>query len=111
MFLCSILYDSTSSSILAYSTWCINTNIYIYSQSLIKKIQLYFNWILNFAPRVSFNFVTSELLSVKIEESKSNSILNYISIVVQFSVTCLSKFLIFVANKLLGAKTEKYKTN
>ena len=78
---------------------------------MIKKIQLYFNWILNFAPRVSFNFVTSELLSIKIEESKSNSILNYISIVVQFSVTCLSKFLIFVANKLLGAKTEKYKTN
>ena len=29
--------------------------IYIYSQSL-EKIQLDFNWIINFAPRVPFNF-------------------------------------------------------
>ena len=37
--------------------------IYIYNQNS-EKIQLDFNWILNFVP--------SELLSVKIEESKSN---------------------------------------
>ena len=51
-----------------------------------------------------FNFVLSELLSVKIEEfkSNSNSIQNWISIGVQFFVICPSKFLIFVANELLG---------
>ena len=85
--------------------------IYINSQNL-EKIELDFNWILNFAPRVlfNFNFVLSELLSVKIEESKFNQILIWISIEVQFFVTCLSKFLIFVTSKLLGAKTEESKT-
>ena len=47
--------------------------VYINSPSS-KKIQLDFNWTLNFAPRVPFNldFVPSELLSVKSEEFKSN---------------------------------------
>ena len=53
-----------------------------------------------------FNFVPSELLSVKIEDSKSNSNLNWISIEGQFFAMCPSKFLIFVANELLGVKTE-----
>ena len=42
-----------------------------------------------------FNFVPSELFSVKIKESKYNH---------------LSVF-IFVANELLGVKTEEFKTN
>ena len=58
-----------------------------------------------------FNFVLSELLSLKIEKSKSNYILNWILIGVQFFATCLSKFLIFVANELLGVKTKEYKIN
>ena len=58
-----------------------------------------------------FNFVPNELLNVKIEESKSNYILNWISIGSQFSVKCPSKFLIFVASELLGVKTEKSKIN
>ena len=58
-----------------------------------------------------FNFVLSELLSLKIEKSKSNYILNWILIRVQFSAMCLSKFLIFVANELLGVKTKEYKIN
>ena len=49
----------------------------------------------------------TELLIVKIEESKSN----WISIGVQFSATCLSKFLIFVANELFGTKIEESKKN
>ena len=53
----------------------------------------------------------SELLSLKIEKSKSNYILNWILIGIQFSATCLSKFLIFVANELLGVKTKEYKIN
>ena len=60
---------------------------------------------------VKLLYVPSELLSVKIEESKSNWILNWISIEVQFFATYPSKFLIFVANKLFDAKTEKSKTN
>ena len=56
-------------------------------------------------------YVPNELLSVKIEESKFNQILNWISIEVQFFAICPPKFLIFLANKLLGAKTEKPKTN
>ena len=60
---------------------------------------------------VKLIYVPSKLLSVKIEESKSNWILNWISIEVQFFATCRSKFLIFVANKLFDAKTEKSKTN
>ena len=86
--------------------------VYINSQNL-EKIQLDFNWILNFTPRFSliFNFVPSELLSVKIEESKFNYILNWISIGIQFSVTYPSKFSIFVACELLGAKTKECKIN
>ena len=53
----------------------------------------------------------SELLNVKIEESKFNQILNWISIGIQFSAMCPSKFFIFVASELLGAKIEKFKTN
>ena len=60
---------------------------------------------------VKLIYVSSKLLNVKIEESKSNWILNWISIEVQFFATCPSKFLIFVANKLFDAKTEKSKTN
>ena len=54
--------------------------------------------------------MASELLSAKIEESKSNYILNWISIEVQFFAMCLSKFLIFVTSELLDAKTEESKT-
>ena len=53
----------------------------------------------------------SELLSLKIEKSKSNYILNWILIEVQFSAMCLSKFLIFVVSELLGVKTKEYKIN
>ena len=56
---------------------------------------------------VKLIYVSSELLNVKIEESKSN----WISIEVQFFASCRSKILIFVANKLFDAKTEKSKTN
>jgi len=49
----------------------------------------------------------SELLSVKIEKSKSNQIL----IGVQFFSTCSSNFLIFVASELLCVKTEESKSN
>ena len=56
---------------------------------------------------INFNFVPSELLSV---ESKK-SIFNWISIGVQFSAICPSKFLIFVASELLGVKIEESKTN
>ena len=48
--------------------------VYIYiNRQNSKKIQLDFNWILNLVPCVpfNFNFVPSELLSVKIEEFKS----------------------------------------
>ena len=58
-----------------------------------------------------FNLVLSELLSAKIEESKSNYILNWISIEVQFFAMRLSKFLIFVAIELLSVETEKPQTN
>ena len=58
-----------------------------------------------------FNFVPSELLIVKIEESKSNKILNWILIGVQFFVMCPSKFLIFVTSELLDIKTKEFKTN
>ena len=58
-----------------------------------------------------FNFVLSELLNRKIEESKSNYIQNWISIGVQFSAMCPSKFLIFVASELLSSKIEESKTN
>ena len=58
-----------------------------------------------------FNFLQNELLSVKIEESKYNSILNWISIGVQFFATCPSKFLIFVASELFGEKIEESKIN
>ena len=51
-----------------------------------------------------FNFEQSELLSVKITESKSNYILNWISIGIQFSTTCPSIFLIFVASEFIGCK-------
>jgi len=57
------------------------------------------------------NFLPSELMSVKNKESKSNYILNWILIGVQFSATCPSKILIFMASELLGAKIEKSKTN
>ena len=57
------------------------------------------------------NFVPNELLSIKIEEFKSNQILNWIPIRVQFFTMSPSKFLLFVARELLGAKTEKSKTN
>ena len=53
----------------------------------------------------------SELLSVKIEEFKFNYILNWILIGAQFSATCLSNFLIFMANKLLEPKIEESETN
>ena len=53
----------------------------------------------------------NELLSVKIEKSKSNYIITWISIGVQFFTTCPSKFLIFVASELLGAKTKESKSN
>ena len=56
-----------------------------------------------------FNFVPSELLSIKIEKSKSNYILNWISIEIQILATYSSKFLIFVANELLGAKMKDSK--
>ena len=46
----------------------------------------------------------SELLSIKIEKSKSNYILNWISIEIQILATYSSKFLIFVANELLNVK-------
>ena len=52
----------------------------------------------------------SELLNRKIEESKSKYIQNWISIGVQFSAMCSSKFLIFVASELLGAKLVHYTT-
>ena len=55
------------------------------------------------------NFVSSKLLNAKIEKSKSNQILNWISIRVQFSIVYLSKFLIFVVSKLLGTKTKSLK--
>ena len=55
--------------------------------------------------------MSSELLSVKIEKSKYNQILNWISTGVQFSAMCPFKFLIFLANKLLSAKIEEFKTN
>ena len=61
--------------------------IYIYiNRQNLKKIQLDFNWILNLVPCVpfNFNFVPSELLSVKIEEFKSNLIIYWILIEVQF---------------------------
>ena len=47
--------------------------IYIYSQNL-EKIQLDFNWNLNFCHMsyLIFNFLSSELLIVKIKKSKSN---------------------------------------
>ena len=54
-----------------------------------------------------FNFVPSELLSVKIEESKSNLVLNFILIGVQFSATCPFKISNFVTSELLVTKTEK----
>ena len=53
----------------------------------------------------------SELLSVKIKESKFNQILNWISTRVQFSATCPFIFLIFTASELLGEKTEESKSN
>ena len=58
-----------------------------------------------------FNFVSNELLNVKIEKYKSNEIQNWISIGVQFSSMCPSKFLIFVTSELLGVKIEESKTN
>ena len=58
-----------------------------------------------------FDFVPSELLNVKIEESKSNQILNWISIGTQFFAMCPFNFLIYVASELMGAKTEKFKSN
>ena len=57
-----------------------------------------------------FNFVLSELLSVKIEQSKYNQILNWILIGVQFSAMSSFKLLIFVASELLGAKLVHYTT-
>ena len=91
----------------------LTSNLYI----LIVKTQRKSNQILigfSILRHVSysiFNFVQSELLSVKIEEFKSNYIINQISIGVQFSTICPSKFLIFVAIKLFGTKIEKSKTN
>ena len=58
-----------------------------------------------------FNFMPSELLSVKIKESEFNQILNWISTRVQFSATCPFIFLIFTASELLGEKTEESKSN
>ena len=58
-----------------------------------------------------FNFVLSELMNIKIEESKSNYVQNWISIRVQFSAMCPSKFLIFVVSELLSAKIEEFKIN
>ena len=58
-----------------------------------------------------FNFVPSELLSVKIEESKSNLVLNLILIGVQFSATCPFEFLNSVTSELLVTKTKESKTN
>ena len=46
----------------------------------------------------------SELLSIKIEKSKFNYILNWISIEIQILATYSSKFLIFVTNELLNVK-------
>ena len=54
-----------------------------------------------------FNFVSSELLSVKIKEFKSNYILNWISIGIQFFTTCPFIFLIFVTSELFGEKAEE----
>ena len=67
--------------------------------------------ILHHVSHLIFNFVQSELLIVKIEESKSNKILNWILIGVQFFVMSPSKFLIFVTSELLDIKTKKFKTN
>ena len=58
-------------------SWIGNSSIYIYiyiNSQNSEEIQLDFNWILNFATCVpfNFNFVPNELLIVKIEESKSN---------------------------------------
>ena len=58
---------------------------------------------------IFLNFVQSELLSIKIKEFKSNIIIIWILIGVQFSATCSSKFIIFVACEL-GAKTEESKS-
>ena len=82
---------------------------------LIAKAQRKFNQILiEFSIlchvfHLIFNFVLSELLSIKIEEFKSNQILNWILIGVQFLVMCSSKLLIFVTNELLGANIEESK--
>ena len=59
---------------------------------------------------IFLNFVQSELLSIKIKEFKSNIIIIWILIGVQFSATCSSKFIIFVACELLGAKTKESKS-
>ena len=67
--------------------------------------------ILHYVYYLVFNLVPSELLSVKIEESKSNQILNWISIEAQFFTMYPSKFLIFVTSELLSAKTKESKTN
>ena len=67
--------------------------------------------ILHYVYYLVFNLVPSELLSIKIEESKSNQILNWISIEVQFFAMYPSKFLIFVTSELLSAKTKGSKTN
>ena len=56
--------------------------IYIYNQSS-EKIQLDFS-ILRHMPYLIFNFVLSELSSVKIKKSKSNYIINWILIEIQF---------------------------
>ena len=55
--------------------------------------------------------MSSELLGTKIEESKFNYILNWILIGVQFFACVPSKFLIFVASKLLNAKIEESRSN
>ena len=55
-----------------------------------------------------FNIVQSELLNVKIEKSKFNQILNWISFCATYPS---SNFLIFVTSKLLSVKTEEFKTD
>ena len=48
---------------------------------------------------------------VYISSQNSKKIQLAFSIGIQFFITCLFKFLIFVANELLGTKTEESKTN
>ena len=86
--------------------------IYINSYDLEKSNYILIEFsILCHVSHLIFNFVSNELLNVKIEEYKSNEIQNWISIGVQFSSMCPNKFLIFVISELLGVKIEESKTN